>query len=288
MIFTCVFVQLWQVLVISVALAARRGTDGARILALLPTTARSHWIVMEPFLQELAARGHELTVFTTFPQPRPLPNFTDVDFSYKLPTLVNAMSLDRIKETMPHPWANTIFINRVGKEMCTVIKEPVFQQVFKNKYDLVITELFGTDCMTYVAYKLKTPFISITTTMSAPWAAERLGLPDNPSYIPNFFVSFSPDMSLWQRTYNTVVLVYAKFMYLCVFSAQTRSQVEEYFQEPLPPLQEVVANTSLVLVNSYHYLAQSRPFPPNVVEVGGIHIRKRQQLPQVTSQLTQH
>lgn len=275
--------QVWLVLVVSVTLVVRKCTDSASILALMPTTARSHWIVMEPFLQELAARGHQLTVFTTFPQERPLPNFTDVDFSYKLPTLVNAMSLNRIKETMPHPWGNTIFINKVGREMCTVMKEPAFQQVFTNKYDLVITELFGTDCMTYVAYKLGIPFISMTTTMSAPWAADRLGLPDNPSYIPNFLVSFTPDMSLWQRTYNTAVLVYAKFMHLCVFSEQTRAQVVEYFQEPLPPLHEVVANTSLVLVNSFHCLAQSRPLPPNVVEVGGIHIRRRTPLPKVTN-----
>lgn len=257
--------------------------DAARVLALLPLPMRSHWVVMEPLLQELAARGHHVTAFSTFPQKRPLPNYTDVDFSHILPALTNAFSIDKIKNEIRPPWGTPIFFNKTHGQICKLIREPEFQNILKskNQYDLVITEVFGNDCLTYFAYKLKLPLISFTTSMVMPWAAERMGLPDNPSYIPNYLVSFPPDMTLWQRTYNTVVLLYAKFWQLWVFGAQTRSLVEDALGEPLPPLHDVVANTSLMFINSYHVLDQSRPFPPNVVEVGGIHIRERQPLPQV-------
>lgn len=259
--------------------------DSARILTLVQSSARSHWIVVEPLLTELAARGHQVTVFTSFPQQKPLQNYTDVDLSHKRPTSLSAFSFDFIKDKMPNPWRTASFLYQAGERACAFLKEPEFQSLLKSEgqYDLVITELFGNDCFTYFAYKLKLPYISYTSSMSMPWAADRLGLPDNPSYIPNYLVNFSPRMNLYERAYNMVLLVYAKFLHQCVLSRQTRALVEEAFGESLPPLHQVVANTSLLLVNSYHVLSQSRPFPPNVVEIGGIHIKERKPLPEVSS-----
>ncbi|XP_046661745.1 UDP-glucosyltransferase 2-like isoform X2 [Homalodisca vitripennis] len=254
--------------------------DGARILALVPFPSKSHWIVIEPLFQELAARGHQVTVFSSFPQKKPLPNYTDVDCSGSVPPGVSGFSIERIRQTMPSPWETIHFIREYNEESCKILGEPKLQNVLKSKerYDLLITELFASDCFTYVAYKLKIPLISYTTSTAMPWGADRVGYPDNPSYITNLFVGFSPEMTLWQRIYNTAVLVYTKFWHLCVYAKWTQNSVEKIFSEALPPLHEVVGNTSLVFVNSYHALAQSRPFPPGVIEIGGIHIKESQPL----------
>ncbi|KAG8285772.1 UDP-glucuronosyltransferase 1-1 [Homalodisca vitripennis] len=257
--------------------------DGARILALVPFPSKSHWIVIEPLFQELAARGHQVTVFSSFPQKKPLPNYNDVDCSATVPPGISAISIDQIRQVMPTPWETVHFMKEIHEDCCKILGESKVQHLWKSKeqYDLLITELFASDCFTYVAHKLKIPLISYTTSMAVPWGAERVGLPDNPSYIPNYLVHFSPQMTLWQKVYNIAILVYAKFWHLCVYDKHTQTLVENFFGETLPPLREVLENTSLIFVNSYHTLAQSRPFPPGVVEIGGIHIKESKPLTKV-------
>ncbi|XP_046663503.1 UDP-glucosyltransferase 2-like [Homalodisca vitripennis] len=254
--------------------------DGARILAMVPFPTKSHWIVIEPLFQELASRGHQVTVFSSFPQKKPLPNYTDVDCSDTIPQNMNTFSIEMIKKAMPSPWGTTHFVNRLHEGSCKVLGEQRVKNVLnsKERFDLLITELFASDCFAYLAHKLQIPLISFTTSTAMPWGAERVGLPDNPSYIPNYLVHFTPEMTFWQRIYNTAVLIYAKYWHLHVYAKQTQTLVEQIFGEALPPLHEVVGNTSLVFVNSYHALAQSRPFPPNVIEIGGIHIKESRPL----------
>ncbi|XP_046662637.1 UDP-glucosyltransferase 2-like [Homalodisca vitripennis] len=257
------------------------GCDGARILGLAAFSMRSHWIVMEPLFEELAARGHNVTVFSSFPRKKLLPNYTDIDFSDRLKPIMNEFSVEMLRKRVPNPWATTFFFRDVHGDSCKVLDEPEYQDLLKahDQYDIVITELFGSDCFAYYAYKLKIPMIAVTTSMAMPWAADRFGLPDNPSYILNYFQRFSPNMNFWERIYNTVTLLYGKFWHLWIFSRETQAMVEKSFREPLPPVSEVVANTSMYFINSYHALLQSRPFPPNVIEIGGIHIKKKKPLP---------
>lgn len=47
----------------------------------------------------------------------------------------------------------------------------------------------------------------------------------------------------------------------------------------------IMYNASLVLVNSHYSLNRPRPLVPNVVEVGGIHVGKRGQLPAVRCEI---
>lgn len=53
-------------------------TDSYRILGLFPHPAISHFRVFEPILKGLAAKGHQLTVFSYFPQKTNISNYLDV------------------------------------------------------------------------------------------------------------------------------------------------------------------------------------------------------------------
>ncbi|XP_075214912.1 UDP-glucosyltransferase 2-like [Lycorma delicatula] len=68
--------------------------ESANILAVVPFNGRSHYIVIEALLKGLAAKGHQVTVFSSFPQKKPVKNLTDIDVSYLTPTVVNGFTLD--------------------------------------------------------------------------------------------------------------------------------------------------------------------------------------------------
>lgn len=55
-----------------------QSTQGAKILAVFPYAGPSQYILVQPFLKALAARGHELTVINAFPQKQKIDNFRDV------------------------------------------------------------------------------------------------------------------------------------------------------------------------------------------------------------------
>lgn len=53
-------------------------TRAANILVFMPLPIKSHFHGFQPLFEELAHRGHNVTVASSFPLDRPLVNYTDV------------------------------------------------------------------------------------------------------------------------------------------------------------------------------------------------------------------
>ena len=63
---------------LGVLVALFSAAEAANILAIFPFPGRSQYIVVEPLLKALAARGHNLTVISGYPQKQAVPNFRDI------------------------------------------------------------------------------------------------------------------------------------------------------------------------------------------------------------------
>jgi hypothetical protein len=79
--FLVFFLQVSRVLCVGVLLVAigMHGVKGARILGLFPLPSHSHFAVPSALLKELANRGHQVTVYSPFPEKSPIPNYTNID-----------------------------------------------------------------------------------------------------------------------------------------------------------------------------------------------------------------
>jgi glucuronosyltransferase len=129
-----------------------------------------------------------------------------------LPFFVNNLSVNVVESFSD---SDVIyFMTKVcGVDACAAtLQTPVLQDLKKSKkkYDLVITEIFGSDCMLGFGHFFDVPTISLITSTFFPWAAERIGNPDNPSYIPSYF--FSSPGNLYERLENTIKLLLSKFL----------------------------------------------------------------------------
>ncbi|XP_054084690.1 UDP-glucosyltransferase 2-like [Zeugodacus cucurbitae] len=65
-------------LTLAVAAIAPRFTESAKILVVCPCMDPSQYICVQSYLKTLAARGHEITSVSAFPQKKPLKNFRDI------------------------------------------------------------------------------------------------------------------------------------------------------------------------------------------------------------------
>jgi glucuronosyltransferase len=269
--------------VVAVTLLCVQLVTCSRILALFPHVGKSHHDVYAPYLKKLATRGHEVVVVSHFPQENPLSNITDVSIKGSVPMgSMQVIAFNQVE--FVGSILNPIMLSYMADLHCkSILSLPKVQQLVNQRFDLIITELFNTDCFLGLIHLLKAPFIYFSSSVLMPWANDRIGNPDNPSYIPNLFQSHSDKMSFFERLSNTFdTLVDKWILYPLIFDLPGRSIAEKRLEVPLPPLWEIAKRGNLILVNSHFSLSKPRPMVPGVVEVGGIHIdTPPKKLPQV-------
>jgi glucuronosyltransferase len=66
----------WLLMLLLMPVAIIRG---AKVLGVYPFPARSHLMVQKALIFELARRGHEVTVVSSFPENKAIPNYTDIE-----------------------------------------------------------------------------------------------------------------------------------------------------------------------------------------------------------------
>lgn len=252
-----------------------------KILALFPHIAKSHFVMGEALMKGLAARGHQVFVVNHFPQDPPVPNYTDISLVGSMRNAVEDTPLENVGNG--DVMMNVNMLASLAVEICeNILSFPSVQKLIKSeaKFDLIITELFNTDCMLGFVHKFKAPFIAIGTSVMMPWGNARFGNPDNPSYIPHHFLPHSDRMSFGERLVNAVYQKGVEWAYHFFMDIPSDRIARRYFGDSLPPLADIARNTSLLLLNTHFSLNQPRPFVPQIVEVGGLHLSLPKPLPE--------
>ncbi|XP_063536413.1 UDP-glucosyltransferase 2-like [Cydia strobilella] len=273
---------------IAAALSLSNYVYTARILGLFPHTGKSHQMVFEPLLKTLAERGHHLTTVSFFPLKNPPANYTDVSLEGIAQLGVETIDL-QIYENPPS------FIKYLGVDVERMVKQamefapladmalnvcrklvdwPALTSALKKDYDLVLVENFNSDCMLGLAhvYGIKAPIVALLSSGVMPWSPGRIGLADNPSYVPTVSTAFLDKMTFIERLENTLLQLYFKWWYRYNIQVKEQEIIEKHFGRKITDLSDLGKNISLMLLNTFHGLNGARPLLPGVVEVGGMHL----------------
>lgn len=106
------------------------------------------------------------------------------------------------------------------------------------------------------------------------------GNPAPTSYIPEMLLGYLSEMSLCQRVINTLFSITNDFIHRFIHLPTQDKLLKKYFGEDFPSVQEIMKNTSLVLINHHNVMAYPRPLMPNMIEIGGYHVPKPKKLPE--------
>jgi len=261
-----------------------RVSEAARILGVFQYNGRSHFIMFEALLKGLAARGHQVYVVGHFPQKKPIPNYTDISVEGLLPGAVNnytmefALALSDDTKLLDFLWNTNLDICRI------VLEHPKVKQLIKgdDKFDLIITEIFGPDCFLGLSHRFNAPIISMISSMILPWANDRIGNPSHPAHMPNYFLPYTHPMTFGQRLVNTVLTEILKLGNYYFSELPMDRLSKEHFGPDVPSIAELKKKTSLILVNTHFSLNVPRPTVPALIEVGGLHIQENGKLPEVS------
>jgi glucuronosyltransferase len=284
-------------------------TNSHRILGLFPHPGISHFQFFHPVMKALAEAGHEVTVVSQFPSKQPienyrdeplsgksdLTNFVNLDVSFKINILLlNDLFMQILFSVQwfanPKPYDHLLeffMLRQWGVEACEfTLNSSAIKNILnlgrREPFDLIIVEQFNSDCMLGVAHRLKAPVIGLSSCNIMPWHFPRIGLPYEPGFYPTTFIEGSDDMSFMKRLSNWFTFVYMNVMYRNLVQRDTNVLLRKRFGDDFPDLEILTKKVSMMFVNQHYSLSGAKHLGPNVVELGGIHIEKANQLDPVS------
>ncbi|XP_063834076.1 UDP-glucosyltransferase 2-like isoform X1 [Ostrinia nubilalis] len=271
-------------LFVALCISSGIGSEAARILAYFPTPSISHQVVFRSLMQELAKRGHEVTVVTTDPvftkTPAP-PNLKEVD--------LHDLSYETWREEfIQRSSANKDDIVSQMKVIFKLINDIMEKQLFsaevknvldlkKNKYDLVIVEAYARQLMV-LAHLFKTPLIQFSSFGGTFDTFSTVGAPVQELLYPSNVRQKLYNLTTWDKVTELAKFYQLKYYYDTQLLEEENAMLKRVFGD-VPSIKELSNNVDLLFLNIHPIWEGSRPVPPNVIHIHGIHEKSQRDLP---------
>ncbi|KAK9731815.1 UDP-glucoronosyl and UDP-glucosyl transferase [Popillia japonica] len=281
---SCSILHKGVVIILLITLLLVNYVSPYRILGVFPHAGKSHFDVFEPMFLELAKKGHNITMISHFPQKKLVPGYYDISLAGTTKILVNVLPFGIMGNSklsrIFHVFDLAILTNHVCESGLN--SQPIQDFIRRNeKYDVVITEFFTTNCFVGLMHVTGGSLIGLTSGGMIPWISDFLGTPDHPSYIPSLFIGHSDKMNFIDKIENTLIYLVSKIGYIVWIDRPANAYARKYIHPTVSELNTYVFNASLLLTNVHHTLHGPRPHTSSVIEVGGMHLKKVKKLPQV-------
>lgn len=255
--------------------------ENARILAIETIGSHSRWNFMKAVLFSLTDAGHSVTVFTPFPEGD-RENYIEVNTSSEIQPLLELDAMVLLNN-FSNPLTITNQFNGFRRRQCDEmfrnrqLGELVEQRDNrKEDFDVIIVEPLEYDCVSYIASAMNLPIIYL---ISSPMIsiAERTytGHMSNPAIVSHMFAFHAIPKTFIQRLSNTALLAYSLFI-------STYQESIARFTDPKPYDLSPTVNPSIIFQNSHYITETSSPIVPNLINIGGIHLKPAKSIPNVS------
>lgn len=257
---------------------------GAKILGFFAALSRSHFIVEEPVMRELAKRGHEVTVVTPFKQSgEHLQNYRYIE----IPDILDSPILKIFISSTTSESSSGILerfklMDPLFRVSVDLINHQKFSPLKNETFDLFVLGWFMNDYALGLSGHFKCPSVLMSPNINFYTTRKLTGNPTSVQSIPSIFSNRTPT-TFFQRLQNLGLYI-AEFVILEAldYFYMKPLYLETFPAEKYPSYDEVLKNVSLVLVTQHFSGRTPEPLLPGVIEVEGMHVKKEPSpLPQV-------
>uniref|UniRef100_A0A8D1Y4P5 UDP-glucuronosyltransferase n=1 Tax=Sus scrofa TaxID=9823 RepID=A0A8D1Y4P5_PIG len=265
----------------------------------------SHWINLKTILNELAQRGHEVTVLASSASILVDPNepsafkfevyptsFTKKELDMHFMKWVKTWTYDLPKSTL---WAYDSKMQKIYHEysdtvqkLCedVVLNQKLMKKLQGSRYDVVLGDAISP-CAELLSELLNLPLVySLRFTTGKTYEKLCGGLILPPSYVPVFISELSDKMTFMERVTN--MLYYLYFDY--AFETFNKKKWDKFYSEVLrrpTTLCELMGKADIWLIRNYWDFEFPHPFLPNFEFVGGLHCKPAKPLPKEIEEFVQ-
>ncbi|KAK9877424.1 hypothetical protein WA026_018537 [Henosepilachna vigintioctopunctata] len=249
--------------------------EGGKILAIFWTPSRSHQISGGVLLKNLARKGHEVHLLTSFVEDdvNDIPTYkqellTGIKGFFSNQTNTDSFKINRFFEVLS---AFDTMVNRFWQN------EPVQKLIkTKPKYDAIIIVTFFSDFVLSLSHLLGAPSIILSTIGSNVMVDKYVANPNMP-YASNVMIPYPQDTFLGRLITigsTAFISIFVKYVLNPLQDRATRKYLPD-----APSLDVLNKNVSLVLASSHFSIESPKPYVPNMIQIGGFHIEEPKQLP---------
>ncbi|XP_029343538.1 UDP-glucuronosyltransferase 2B37 isoform X1 [Acyrthosiphon pisum] len=254
----------------------RTQVGAANILAVPTVPDKSHWNVMRSVLRALTDRGHNVTVFTSSldgdregytevdVSAEQRPPLVDVDATYLIETIGKPGQIIPMLVNETRVSCDKIYGNRLMADILNGVAQ---------KFDLVITEPFMSECVAYLATVLRVPMVYVFPPPIATFLERPLtGHVPNPAAAGHVLSGHGVPETFAERFANAVLTVYCStLMWYAEWNLRRTN--------PRPYDAVELVKPSVIFANTHFVTEPSRPLTPDVVQIGGIHLTPPESIP---------
>lgn len=277
--------KIMKTLTIALFLCCASFSSTYNLLAVFPHEGKSHEMIFAPIIEELVRRGHSLTTIIHHTLNIKSSEYKEIVLNSPYSSGLEVIEMKHLESSSVfyQQISSSEFVINEGLQSCDILlsDENVVKLMQSNqKFDLIIGELFNSECSLGFIHRFKAPIVAISTTSMIIWHNRRFGNPDNPAYVPHSLLWYGDKMNFIQRVVSVLSTVYTKLKYDS-FLDTNKKLLEKHLNSSISNFDELIKNISLILVNTHWSMEFSRPLVPAVVQIGGVHIQKAKKLPQV-------
>nr|QIK00365.1 UDP-glycosyltransferase [Xylotrechus quadripes] len=257
----------------------------AKILAIFPMAIPSHYILGNALLRGLAEAGHDVTMISPFSEKKPPKkgSWRDVvltGFIEKHEERMSAVT-KYLSDSVP-PVASAIAMPLLSVSLTEdILTHKNVRQLIESgeKFDVVIFGQFLDDAVKAFSNLFNAHLVVFSSISTNTMINEFVGNPSLPSFAPEFFSNYPPKMSFLERVTNTLNKV-AFTLALHLYSYPKHAALAQKYISESIDFNQILYNTSLVLLNSHPSISTPLPRVPCMVEIGGFHIKPPKKLPE--------
>ncbi|XP_062550768.1 UDP-glycosyltransferase UGT5-like [Armigeres subalbatus] len=259
--------------------AAGVQVNGSKILAVFPSTSKTNYILGQVLFEQLASRGHEITVISPFEIQYDSENIKQIKLTGMFAHLedygMNTNIFTKWDKSSFYGNNNLIFGTAAMADYA--LGHPKVQELLSSdtSFDLLLVDHVLCDSLLGLANRYDIPAVVFSSTTTNKFTNEMVANPHNPAYNAISSLGYSDKMTFVERLWNTVVSISEQFNYKYLYLPAQEAVYQRHFgKKNLPPLLDVIHNVSVVLVNSHPMINYPRPVVPSMIEVGGFHLKK--------------
>jgi glucuronosyltransferase len=179
---------------------------------------------------------------------------------------------------------NIAVVWAVASVLCDkLLEDPPVQKLIHSHdqhFDVIIMEAFYLDCFLGFAHKFTAPVVQVCAFGGTEYMSDLVGNPNNYAYVPDAFLEFGDRMSFKERILNTLAGLFQKVgrRYFLLPKLEAIMKKRFNYTSSMPSISELEKSTAFVLVNHHFSISYPKPLLPNLVQVGGMHIKPAKDL----------
>ena len=258
---------------------------GERIVVLHTIGSKSQFYAVRPVIEELAKRGHKMTVFTPFKgitqnkeniSEVVLPNVArimeEADIDWFVMQKQGAMQAFTMLDSM-----TTLFIAACEQ----LLTHPEFRKIVEERnVDLFIVDALFHEFTYPIIDKVGVPFVIHSSSGAFPSTLYAMGAPLEYASVPNYLSDFNNQMTFLERLMNVLTGEMIKPLQNYYFAKQLEAIVQREFPG-VRSMAELEGEPSLYIINTHPVINWPRSLPPTILPIGALHVTQPKPLPQV-------